>query len=700
MDGRHPEDLAFPTQVARTRGFRSGRPRDARVSPDGTRVLFLRSPSADDPVNALWMLEVATGEERVVFDPAADEAQLTDAERARRERAREQGGGIVSFGTDAGFARALFVSGGRLHVLDLSTGSVRELPSPGIPDGATFSPDGSRIASVVDGALLVQDGDGGEPRVLASDPSDDVAWGLAEFAAAEEMRRFRGFWWSPDGAWIAAARVDESPVETWWISDPTEPAAAPRPMRYPRAGTPNAIVTLHLLEVDGDRRIDVRWDDAERFEYLAAATWSQGSPLTLLVQSRDQRESRVLEVDATTGATRIVSVETDPSWIELLPGTPARLGDGRLVTSVQSQDTRRLAVDGTPATPEGLQVLSFLAADGDAVWFTGTDEPFDEHVHVLRDGRVTRISEGEGLHAAAVGGGTVVLRSLTAEDTVPVTRVLREGAAVAEIGDRGARPIVEPLPRYLTLGPRGFRAALLTPGGRDPDGPLPVLLSPYGGPHALQAVRWRGGFVEEQWFADRLGAAVLVIDGRGTPARGLAWEREVAFDFSVTLDDQVEGLAAASQVLGFLDTSRVAIRGWSFGGMLAALAVILRPDVFHGAVSGAPNADSHLYDTHYTERYLGMPDEHPEAYQRSSPVFHAERLGLTRPMLLMHGLSDDNVFAAHSLRLSATLFGKGCPHDLVLIPNASHMGGSDDVVIARYLSELDFLRRVLVPGTR
>lgn len=700
MDGRHPDDLAFPRQVARTRAFRSGRPRDAKVSPDGSRVLFLRSSSADDPVNALWSLDVATGEERVIFDPAADEAQLTDAERARRERARELGGGIVAFGTDAAFAQVLFVTGGRLHVLDLADGSVREVPSPGIPDGATFSPDGHRIASVVDGDLLVQDVAGGDPRVLASDPSDDVAWGLAEFAAAEEMRRFRGFWWSPDGAWIAAARVDESPVEIWWISDPTEPAAAPRPMRYPRAGTPNAVVTLHLLEVDGGRRIDVRWDEPERFEYLAAASWSQGSPLTLLVQSRDQREARVLEVDGATGATRIVATETDPHWIDLLPGTPARLGDGRLVTAVQSEDTRRLAVAGGATTPAGLQVLSFIDADGDAVWFTGTDEPLDERVYVLRDGEVTRVSDGEGLHSATVGGDTVVLRSLAADDPVPTVRVLRGGTPVATIADRGERPIVVPRPRYLTLGPRGFRTVLLTPGGRDPEGPLPVLLSPYGGPHALQAVRWPGGHVEEQWFADRLGAAVLVIDGRGTPARGLAWEREVALDFSVTLDDQVEGLAAAAEALPFLDTSRVAIRGWSFGGMLAALAVILRPDVFHGAVSGAPNADSHLYDTHYTERYLGMPDEQPEAYRRSSPVYHAERLGLTRPMLLMHGLSDDNVFAAHSLRLSAILFGKGCPHDLVLIPNASHMGGSDDAVVARYLAELDFLRRVLVPDAR
>jgi dipeptidyl-peptidase-4 len=197
----------------------------------------------------------------------------------------------------------------------------------------------------------------------------------------------------------------------------------------------------------------------------------------------------------------------------------------------------------------------------------------------------------------------------------------------------------------------------------------------------------------EQWFADRLGAAVLVIDGRGTPGRGLAWEKAIHLDFSLTLQDQVDGLQAAASQWGFLDMERVGIRGWSFGGELAAMAVCIRPDVFHAAVAGAPVTDQRLYDTHYTERYLGLPDENPEAYRRSSPLTVASELG--RPLLMIHGFADDNVVVAHALRMSAALNLAAIPHELVLIPGASHMGGSDEVVVSRYLIELDFLRRSL-----
>lgn len=689
---------SFPLQVARTRGFTSGRPRDFRVSPDGQKVLFLRSRSGVDPVNALWMFDVATASERCVFDPSGDEAQMTEAERARRERARERGGGIVAFTVDAAFARAAFLSGGALHVVELADGSNKGLPTSGVPDLTTFSPDGSRIACVIAGDLVVIDVADGSARTVASDPDPLVTWGLPDFAAAEEMRRMRGFWWSPDGSRIAATRVDETPVEVWWISDPSDPLATPRSMRYPRAGTANAIVTLHLLNVLGDGRVDVTWDQPERFEYLAAASWIGDSPLTILVQSRDQRETRLLEVDASTGETTVIETETDAHWVELLAGAPTRLSDGRTVTAVQRDDTRRLAIAGTPVTPVGLQVRSVIGSDGGDLWFTADEDPLDEHVYRLgSDGTLERISDVPGLHAAAVSGGTVVMRSYVEDQVAPMVAVKRDGRTIASIVDNSERPCVDPRPRFIELGDRALRAALLLPGGRDPDGPLPVLMSPYGGPHALQATRWPGGLVEEQWFADQLGAAVLVVDGRGTPGRGLAWEREVAGDFTVTLDDQVAGLEAATTDLGFLDRSRVAIRGWSFGGMLAAIAVILRPDVFHGAVVGAPNADNRLYDTHYTERYLGMPGDRGDTYDMSSPAYHATERGLTRPMLILHGLSDDNVFVAHSLRLSGALFAKNAPHELVLIPNASHMGGADEVVVARYEAELGFLNRILNP---
>ena len=248
-----------------------------------------------------------------------------------------------------------------------------------------------------------------------------------------------------------------------------------------------------------------------------------------------------------------------------------------------------------------------------------------------------------------------------------------------------------PTPTYAELGPRRLPAALLLPHGREPDGPVPVLLSPYGGPGFRRAVRWPGMYRMEQWFADRLGIAVLTIDGRGTPG-GVAWEKAVYRDFSVTLDDQIEGLHAAAERWPFLDLARVAIRGWSFGGELAGFAVLKRPDVFHAAIAGAPVADQRLYDTAYTERYLGDPSTEAAAYERSSLIALTPTASPHRSLLLMHGFADDNVVVANTLQLSAALLANGYQHDLVLLPNSSHMGGMEELSMAQDLVELDFLR--------
>jgi dipeptidyl-peptidase-4 len=197
---------------------------------------------------------------------------------------------------------------------------------------------------------------------------------------------------------------------------------------------------------------------------------------------------------------------------------------------------------------------------------------------------------------------------------------------------------------------------------------------------------------EHQWFADRLGIAVLTIDGRGTPG-GVAWEKAVYRDFSVTLDDQIDGLHAAAEHWPFLDLNHVAIRGWSFGGELAGFAVLKRPDVFHAAIAGAPVADQRLYDTAYTERYLGDPSVDAAAYERSSLISLVPTASPHRSLLLMHGLADDNVFVANTLQLSASLLANGYRHELVLLPNSSHIGGMEELSVAADLVELDFLRR-------
>ena len=297
------------------------------------------------------------------------------------------------------------------------------------------------------------------------------------------------------------------------------------------------------------------------------------------------------------------------------------------------------------------------------------------------------------------------------EDGVTV-RVYRPGAPVTGIASLAERPALPPpQPALFAAGHRGIRTAVVFPSWHQPgQGKLPVLLDPYGGPHGQQVIRSRGGYLTSQWFAEQ-GFAVVIADGRGTPARGPDWERAVAGDLAgPPLEDQVDALRAAASRFGDLDTGRVAIRGWSFGGYLAALAVLRRPDVFHAAVAGAPVTEWRLYDTHYTERYLGQPDENGDSYHQSSLISSAERSMLPRSggsgwpeeagtglraLLLIHGLADDNVVVAHTLRLSGALLAAGYPHSVLPLTGITHMASQETVAENLLLLQLDFLRRAL-----
>ena len=690
-----PEPVeTFPTQLARTRGFSLGVPRSFVVSPAGERVVYIRTKSGDDPVSCLWVFDVAGAKERLVFDPGEEEAErdLTDAERARRERARERSSGVTAFATDEEVRKAVFSVGGRLFLADLIEGSARELTTPGAVDDPRLDPAGDRIAFVVDGSMYVREIEGGYRR-LAAPEEPDTFWGLPEFVAAEEMERLRGHWWAPDGSRLAVAHVDERDVLVWYISDPTDPAAPPRAVRYPQAGTNDAVVTLWVFDVESGDRVDVRWD-RERLPYLSRVHWDHG-PLMLLVQTRDQKTVRLLEASETTGETTLVEERSDPRWIDLVNEGPMRLLDGRVVDLVADHgtDTYRLTVSQEPVTPAGLQVRQVLSA-GVGVLFRASDgDPTEIHLWRWTDeGGAVRLTEEPGIHSGAEGGDVIVRISATPNEMRSTAVVTRDGEEVAPIENVSEQSVIEARPRFLTLGERELRAALLLPGGREPDGSLPVLLDPYGGPHGARVLKAAGAHSTSQWFADN-GFAVLVVDGRGMDGRGPAWDRMVYRDFTVTLQDQVDALHAAAERFEFLDLSRVGIRGWSFGGELAAMALLWRPDVFRAGVVGAPVTDQLLYDTFYTERYMGLPQDEPEAYRRSSPLYDAANL--SRPMLLIHGLADDNVFVANTLKFSAALFEAGKWHELVLIPNATHLTRSTAVTENILRVQLDFLTRTV-----
>ncbi|WP_043848719.1 prolyl oligopeptidase family serine peptidase [Amycolatopsis keratiniphila] len=687
------EDLPFLRRQARTQRFTLGAPKEFKVSPDGSRILFLRSESGTDPRHSLWSFDVASGEETKLVDAAEllpGEEDLPPEERARRERSRETGGGVVGYAVDDAFTVAAFSLSGKLHTLDLATGEVAVLVDGSVVDPRP-SPDGTHVAYVRDRRLRVIDRATGEDRVLVEEAGDDIAWGLAEFIAAEEMGRTRGYWWSPDGKSLLVERSDRAAVPRWTIADPANPQSAANVVAYPAAGTTNADVTLAILGLDGSR-VDVEKTD---WEYLAAVHWSAAGKPLLSVQSRDQRELQIQAVDPATGSVEVLHTETDEHWVELAAGVPAWTSDGRLVRESAADGDHRLVVDGVAVTPPGLQVRSVLHV-GDEVLFSASEaDPTQIHVFRTEGGELRRLSTEDGVHVGSGNASLTVLSSWSLERSGPVVTVVSGEKTVARIGSYTVDPDVVPNLTWLTLGERGLRAALVLPTGyEESEGKLPVLLDPYGGPHAQRVLQTRNAFLTPQWLADQ-GFAVLVADGRGTPGRGSAWEKEIAGKLAdVTLADQVDALHAAAALHPELDLERVAIRGWSYGGYLSALAVLRRPDVFHAGVAGAPVTDWSLYDTHYTERYLGLPQEETASYEHNSLIAGAG--DLSRALLIVHGLADDNVFVAHSLRLSSALLAKGRAHVFLPLAGATHMTPQAEEVAENLMrTQVDWIVREL-----
>jgi dipeptidyl-peptidase-4 len=512
---------------AASRRFALGRPRDLTLVPEDRRLLFLRSLAADDPATALWSLDLRTGAERLLADPrvlldgAAEE--IPAAELRRRERSRESARGIVAYWTDAAGRTAVFALSGRLFACDLAAGRTREVPVLGPCVDPQIDPTGAAVGYLDEGALYVVRLDGTVIAALSND-DPDVTYGAAEFAAAEELGRHHGFWWSPDGRQLLVAEVDSREVITCWLGDPTYNEQEPFRQRYPRAGHANAVVRLVLLRLDGPL-VDVAGAPDERLPYLESVSWQEGHDPTLALLARGHQRAEIRTLDPATGRTTLVHADTDPAWLQLMPGTPRWLPDGRLLRAGISEETYRLFAGDEPVTPAGLQVSGVISA-GPRTVFRATTEATEQHLYVLdhATGEIEQITSEPGVHGGVAGGDLLAVSSETLDSDGVTVRVYSGGSLLATARSLPREPRFTPAVTLLRAGQRELRTAVIFP--RDelrPPGPLPVLMAPYGGP-SQQVLKARRLFNEPQWLADQ-GFAVVVADGRGSPGRGPGWER-------------------------------------------------------------------------------------------------------------------------------------------------------------------------------
>ncbi len=682
-------DAKYLRDYAETRGFMLGRPVKAKPSPDGKSVLFLRA-QARVAKQSLYIFDVETGKTSELLTPEqvlkGAEEHLSAEEKARRERQRISVGGFTDFQLSDDSKLILVSLSGKLYIVNRASGKITELQT-GKKDvlDPKFSPDSKKISYVQNFDLHYIDLDSGKSHQITTGGSAVSSHGLAEFVAQEEMDRFSGYWWSPDSKSIAYEQSDASGVEVWYLSDPQHPEQAPVANYYPRPGKANVIPKLGIVSINGGKTRWVDWD-AKAFPYMGNLAWTEDGPLSMVVLDREQQNLKLLEINPETGSSKILLSEHDDKWINLCKEMPRWINKGNsFLWMSEREGAYQLELrqrDGSlkkvlVKPEEGL--IAFIDADfdTDSAFYLASKDPAESHLYAvsMTEAKTPRVlTEGRGIHSATFAKNhKIFVHDQSLLTAMPQSNVFRaNGTKLGALPSVAEEAPVDPKVEFVQLdGEHKFKAYVVRPQNFDPQQKYPVIVDVYGGPHSIKVKASKRNFLLDQWLADQ-GFVIVCIDGRGTPGRGRDWERAIYKHFgSVPLDDQVAGLNQLCQKFPELDKERVGITGWSFGGYMSALAVLRRPEVFKAAVAGAPVVDWFDYDSCYTERYLGLPEKNPDAYKEASLLTYAANL--KRPLLLVHGTSDDNVFFKHSLELADALFRSGHEFGILPLSGLTHM---------------------------
>ena len=696
--------------------------RSARFSPDGKLVTYLQGSAESKDRLDLWAHDIATGRNALLVDSrslVADEGTLSPEEEARRERQRTVAlAGIVDYQFSADSRLLLIPIAGDLFLYDLKApragSAVRRLTSTAAAEtDARFSPRGRFVSFVREQNLYVIEVATGRETAVTREGAGLVSFGMAEFIAQEEMDRDTGYWWSPDERMIALTRVDESTVDEVERFEIYAETVRVIRQRYPAAGRPNARVDLWVATLAGSATSLRELPAAAASEgYLARVAWFPDSrALAVQRQTRDQKRLELLKVDTASGAARRLLEERSDTWVELhdeltfLKGQPAFLWasyrsghkhlylydlDGKLLRPVTAGewmvvgDSRERAIEGVDEA-KGL------------VYFTANrDTPIERHLYAAPltgpsdtagiEARIRRLTEGSGWHSVSMAGDAQRwLDTFSTPDTPPSltlrhTTGKRPSVLVANTLGAG-HPYAPYLAAHRTPEFGTLRAAdgqvmhftMLKPLGFDPAKRYPVIVEVYGGPGVQRVQRAWGGYYR-QYLAQQ-GFVVFMLDNRGSGNRGRAFETALYHRMgSIEIEDQVKGVDYLRS-LTFVDPARIGVWGWSYGGYMALMAMVRAPEHFAAGVSGAPVTDWRLYDTHYTERYMGVPEagspeSNPEGYRDGNVMTHAA--ALKGPLLVMHGMADDNVLFTHSTALFKRLQDLGKPFEVMPYPGSKH----------------------------
>ncbi len=698
--------------------------RGVALAPDGSAVTYLKAKADDVDVTDLWIAPVAGGAPRMLIDGRAlssDDKALSEAEKSRRERMGQKTRGVVEYHWDEQGKALLVPVQGDLWLYDVTTGQTRRLTdTPGDEVDGKISPKGGFVSYVRDDNLYVMPLGGGPERALTPDGTELKSWGAAEFIAQEELARETGYWWSPDEHRIALAHVDQSGVDVIDRVDVGADGGTIVHQRYPRVGRPNAVVELYVADVTTGDRVKVDLGPSADI-YLARVDWAKDGQ-TLYVQrlTRDQKRLDVMAVDPATGAGHVILTETSPHWVELSDDMKP-LKDGTFLWSSERDGNRHLYLynrDGTlirqlthgdwPVTAlEGVDEARHMA-----IFAAGKDTPIERRLYEvswLKPEEPKALTHAGGWWTATVAktGGSFA-GTYSDPKTPPRTGLFRaDGSLVRwiEANTLDADHPFWPYRDHLAVSEFGtIKAAdgqdlywdMRKPASFDPAKRYPVIVEVYGGP-AAALVQKHWASPSDQLLLDA-GYILFSIDNRGTPGRSVAFKTALDRKFGgPDVADQLAG-AAYLKSLPFVDGAHLGVTGYSNGGYMTLMLLTAPNSPFAAGVAGAPVTDWTLYDTAYTERYMGTPTDNGAGYRGAQVV---ARLGALKPgsLLLIHGMADDNVIFENSTRVIHDLQARGTPFEMMIYPGLRHRTGwTSKPMIHRAHATLDFFDRKLKPA--